>query len=69
MIAFCYLGAVLPIWSFAQPVNYVSFWIVAIGMVGGVLTGAALVGIRNSYEHYTIIANGQRGVLDIGYID
>jgi carbon starvation protein len=37
MIAFCYLGAVLPIWSFAQPVNYVSFWIVAIGMVGGVL--------------------------------
>jgi carbon starvation protein len=37
MIVFCYLGAVLPIWSFAQPVNYVSFWIVAIGMVGGVL--------------------------------
>jgi carbon starvation protein len=37
MILFCYLGAVLPIWSFAQPVNYVSFWIVAIGMVGGVL--------------------------------
>jgi carbon starvation protein len=37
MIAFCYLGAVLPIWSFAQPVNYVSFWIVTLGMVGGVL--------------------------------
>jgi carbon starvation protein len=37
MIAFCYLGAVLPIWSFAQPVNYVSFWIVSLGMVGGVL--------------------------------
>jgi carbon starvation protein len=37
MIVFCYLGAVLPIWSFAQPVNYVSFWIVALGMVGGVL--------------------------------
>jgi carbon starvation protein len=37
MVAFCYLGAVLPIWSFAQPVNYVSFWIVALGMVGGVL--------------------------------
>jgi carbon starvation protein len=37
MIAFCYLGAVLPIWSFAQPVNYVSFWIVTIGMVGGVI--------------------------------
>ena len=37
MIVFCYLGAVLPIWSFAQPVNYVSFWIVLLGMVGGVL--------------------------------
>jgi carbon starvation protein len=37
MIIFCYLGAVLPIWSFAQPVNYVSFWIVTLGMVGSVL--------------------------------
>jgi carbon starvation protein len=37
MVVFCYLGAVLPIWSFAQPVNYVSFWIVALGMVGGVI--------------------------------
>jgi carbon starvation protein len=37
MIVFCYLGAVLPIWSFAQPVNYVSFWIVTLGMIGGVL--------------------------------
>ena len=37
MIVFCYLGAVLPIWSFAQPVNYVSFWIVSLGMVGGVI--------------------------------
>ena len=37
MIIFCYLGAVLPIWSFAQPVNYISFWIVSLGMVGGVL--------------------------------
>jgi carbon starvation protein len=37
MIVFCYLGAVLPIWSFAQPVNYISFWIVTLGMVGGVI--------------------------------
>lgn len=37
MIIFCYLGAVLPIWSFAQPVNYISFWIVSLGMVGGVV--------------------------------
>jgi carbon starvation protein len=37
MIIFCYLGAVMPIWSFAQPVNYVSFWIVTLGMIGAVL--------------------------------
>jgi carbon starvation protein len=37
MVLFCYLGAVLPIWSFAQPINYVSFWIVTLGMVGGVI--------------------------------
>jgi carbon starvation protein len=37
MVIFCYLGAVLPIWSFAQPVNYVSFWIVLLGMAGGVI--------------------------------
>ncbi|MDY7040577.1 MAG: carbon starvation CstA family protein, partial [Chloroflexota bacterium] len=36
MVAFCYLGAVLPIWSFAQPINYISFWIVSLGMLGGV---------------------------------
>ncbi|MFH1634046.1 MAG: carbon starvation CstA family protein [Chloroflexota bacterium] len=33
----CYLGAVLPIWRWAQPTNYVSFWVIALGMVGGVL--------------------------------
>jgi carbon starvation protein len=37
VLLFCYLGSVLPIWSWAQPVNYVSFWIIALGMVGGVL--------------------------------
>jgi carbon starvation protein len=37
VLLFCYLGAVLPIWSFAQPVNYVSFWIVLLGMVGAII--------------------------------
>ncbi len=37
MLLFCYLGSVLPIWSFAQPINYVSFWIVTLGMLGGVV--------------------------------
>ncbi len=37
VMAICYLGAVLPIWEWAQPINYVSFWIVALGMLAGVL--------------------------------
>ncbi len=37
-MAFCYLGAVLPIWRFAQPVNYVSFWIVLVGMLGAIVS-------------------------------
>ena len=37
VIVFCYLGSVLPIWAWAQPVNYISFWIVSLGMVGGVI--------------------------------
>jgi carbon starvation protein len=34
---FCYLGSVLPIWRFAQPVNYTSFWFVALGVVGSII--------------------------------
>jgi carbon starvation protein len=37
VIIFCYLGSVLPIWSFAQPINYVSFWIVSLGVLGGII--------------------------------
>ncbi len=37
VVLICYLGAVLPIWRFAQPINYVAFWIVLIGVIGGVL--------------------------------
>ncbi|MBN1312264.1 MAG: hypothetical protein JXB30_12665 [Anaerolineae bacterium] len=37
MMAFCYLGSVMPIWRFAQPVNYTSFWFVAISVVLSIL--------------------------------
>ncbi|TMG37479.1 MAG: carbon starvation protein A [Chloroflexi bacterium] len=33
MFAFCYLGAILPIWRYAQPVNYIGFWITALTVV------------------------------------
>lgn len=36
-LLFCYLGSVLPIWRFAQPVNYTSFWFVALGIVGSII--------------------------------
>ena len=36
-LGFCYLGSVLPIWRFAQPVNYVSFWLVLLGIVGSII--------------------------------
>ena len=46
LFAFSYLGANLPIWRFAQPVNYIGFWITlitivlsAIGMIVAPLLG------------------------------
>ncbi|MFQ5578476.1 MAG: carbon starvation protein A [Anaerolineae bacterium] len=36
-LGFCYLGSVLPIWRFAQPVNYTSFWFVGLGIVGSII--------------------------------
>jgi carbon starvation protein len=47
LLVFSYLGANLPIWRFAQPVNYIGFWVMlitivlsAIGAVLAPLTGA-----------------------------
>jgi carbon starvation protein len=37
VVIFCYLGAVLPIWRWAQPINYVAFWIVLLGILGGII--------------------------------
>lgn len=36
-IGFCYISAVLPIWRFALPLNYVAFYIVMLGLVGGII--------------------------------
>lgn len=37
VLIFCYLGAVLPIWRWAQPINYVAFWVVLFGVLGGII--------------------------------
>jgi carbon starvation protein len=50
MLGFCYLGSVLPIWRFAQPVNYTSFWFVFLGVIGsmvGILI-ATFTGVVNT---------------------
>jgi carbon starvation protein len=48
LFVFSYLGTILPIWRFAQPVNYIGFWVTlltilfsALGAVVGVLRGLA----------------------------
>ncbi len=50
LLVFSYLGANLPIWRFAQPVNYIGFWItlltIALSAVGAVL--APLTGIKDA---------------------
>lgn len=44
-LLFSFIGAVLPIWSYTQPINYISFYLVALGMLGAVL--GILVGHPN----------------------
>jgi carbon starvation protein len=34
VLVFGYFGSVLPIWRWAQPINYLGFWVVFIGMIG-----------------------------------
>lgn len=37
VLVICYFGAILPIWRWAQPINYVAFWIVLLGILGGTI--------------------------------
>jgi len=41
-LLFCFIGAILPIWVFIQPINYLSFYLVyfaVIGIIGGIFVG------------------------------
>jgi carbon starvation protein len=46
ILVFSYLGANLPIWRFAQPVNYIGFWITAI-VIGVTAIGALIAPFTN----------------------
>ncbi len=50
LFAFSYLGANLPIWRFAQPVNYIGFWITSITILlsGLGMVVAPLLGTRDA---------------------
>ena len=55
VLIFCYLGAVLPIWRWAQPINYVAFWIVLFGILGGIvglLIGRPSLGDFPAYQTF-----------------
>ena len=45
IFAFSYLGTVLPIWRFAQPTNYIGFWVTFL-TIGLSALGAIVAGIR-----------------------
>src|SRR5205807_763783 len=49
LFVFCYMGAILPIWRYTQPVNYIGFWITALAIVFSWL-GAALSGLGNLFN-------------------
>jgi carbon starvation protein len=48
VFAFSYLGTVLPIWRFAQPTNYIGFWVTFL-TIGLSALGAVLGGLRGIF--------------------
>jgi carbon starvation protein len=56
LFVFCYLGAVLPIWRYAQPVNYIGFWITGITLVLGGLGAFLAFFFNNSLATFKLPA-------------
>jgi len=52
-LLFCFLGAVLPIWVFIQPINYLSFYLVYAGIIGMII--GAFVGAPNYQVSMTTV--------------
>jgi len=48
VFVFSYLGTVLPIWRFAQPTNYIGFWVTFL-TIGFSALGALVGGIRTAF--------------------
>lgn len=56
VLLFSYFGSVLPIWRWAQPINYIGFWVMAITMIGGGLGAALAVFIKPEFAKFAIPA-------------
>lgn len=56
VVAFSYLGATLPIWRYAQPVNYIGFWVMALTIVGGWLGGVIAVVVKPGLANFVLPA-------------
>lgn len=56
VVAFSYLGATLPIWRYAQPVNYIGFWVMAFTIVGGLLGAAVAVFVKPALANFVLPA-------------
>lgn len=56
VVAFSYAGAVLPIWRWAQPVNYIGFWVMAFTILGGFLGAIVAVFVKPEAATFTLPA-------------
>jgi len=54
VVVFSYLGATLPIWRYAQPVNYIGFWVMALTIVGGLLGAVLAVFLKPAAATFTL---------------
>jgi carbon starvation protein len=55
VFVFSYLGTVLPIWRFAQPINYIGFWVTLL-TIGLSAVGAVVGGIRALFGNADMLA-------------
>jgi carbon starvation protein len=56
VVAFSYAGAVLPIWRWAQPVNYIGFWVMALTILGGLLGALFAFFVKPEVSRFTLPA-------------
>ncbi len=54
LFAFSYLGTILPIWRFAQPVNYIGFWVTFL-TIGLSALGAIVGGVRGMFGNVELL--------------